>query len=108
MLRNDGRLILVSQAIRSQTQAYALSFMGVTADYLTTRIGLTRGFVETHPIYNPFYALAIFWMACTVLALALPKGRRWDSAILFISGWSFLGAVNNILVLLGIFGGLMI
>jgi hypothetical protein len=47
-------------------------------------------------------------MGCTILAIALPRGRWWDRAVLFISGWSFLGAVNNVLVLLGIFGGLMI
>jgi hypothetical protein len=108
MLRNDGRFIFFSQAIRSQTQAYALSFVGVIADYMTTQIGLARGFVETHPLYNSFYSLAIFWMACTILALTLPKERRWGQAILFISGWSFLGAINNLLVLSGIFGGLVI
>ena len=107
-LRDDGRVIFLSQAIRGQTPAYTLSLLGVAADFITTQIGLARGFVETHPLYNPFFSLTIFWMACTVLALTLPRGKMWGRAILFISSWSLLGAVNNILVLLGVFGGLII
>jgi len=106
MLRVDERLLYASQAIRGQSPAYALSLVGVVADYLTTQVGLARGFVETHPLYSPIIALAIFWAACTVLALALPRGRWWDRAILLISGWSLLGAANNVLVILGVFGGL--
>jgi len=108
MLRVDERLLYVSQAIRGQSPAYTLSLIGVVADYATTQIGLARGFVETHLNYNPLSALAIFWMGCTILAIALPRGRWWDRAVLFISGWSFLGAVNNILVLLGVFGVLIL
>ena len=107
-IRDDGHVTFLSQAIRSQASAYTLSLLGVAADFVTTQIGLASGFAETHPLYNPFSSLAIFWTACTILALTLPRGRIWGRSILFISSWSLLGAVNNILVLLGVFGSLVI
>jgi len=88
--------------------AFVISLMGVAADYVSTCLGLGRGFYETHLQYHPLLALAIFWVAVAVLALSLPRGRWWEGSIRFIAAWSFLGAVNNTLVILGIFGGLII
>jgi hypothetical protein len=53
-------------------------------------------------------ALAIFWSAIVFLYLTLPRGKKWDAAIWVLASWSFLGAVNNTLVILGVFGGWVI
>jgi len=66
------------------------------------------GFYETHLAYNPVTALAIFWSAIVALYLALPRGKKWDAAILVLASWSFLGIVNNTLVIFGVFSGLVI
>ena len=87
---------------------FLVSLLGVVLDYLTTCIGLSRGFYETHLQYSPVLALMIFWGALSILFLALPKEASWKNSILFIASWSFLGVVNNSLVLLGIFKGLVI
>jgi len=44
----------------------------------------------------------------SVLVLFLPRGRWWEESIRFIAAWSLLGAVNNTMVILGVFGGLVI
>jgi len=74
----------------------------------TTTIGLSMGFVETHPQYHPFKALAIFWGAITVLTVTLPKTRIWRIGINALALLPYLGAINNTLVILGIFPGLQI
>ena len=88
--------------------AFLVSLVGVAADYISTRVGLDRGFYETHAQYHPLLALAIFWTAMAVLVLSLPRGRWWEGSIRFIAAWSFLGVINNTLVILGVFSGLVI
>ena len=83
---------------------FFVSGLGCLADYVSTRIGLSLGFYETHVYYHPLLALAIFWGALTVLHVA---GASRKGA-LFIASWAFLGAVNNALVILGVFGGLVL
>jgi len=84
-----------------------MAWLGCIADYVTTQIGTQLcGLIETHPQYNPLIALAIFTCSIAVLDLTLPKRTRWNIAILTFSTLSWLGAINNILVLLGIFNGL--
>ncbi len=87
---------------------FLLSFGGVALDYLLTTIGLGLGFYETHPEYHPLKALLIFWGAITVLTLLLPKEKLWRISINGIALASYLGAVNNTLVILGLFSGLKI
>ena len=87
--------------------AFLVSLVGVAVDYFSTRVGLSLGFYETHPQYHPLLALAIFWTAVAVLVLSLPRGRWWEESIRFIAAWSLLGAVNNTMVILGLFGGLV-
>jgi len=94
--------------VGGRMSAFLISLIGVAADYVSTRIGLGRGFYETHPQYHPLIALAIFWTAMAVLTLSLPRGRWWEGSIRFIAAWSFLGAINNTLVILGVFSGLVI
>jgi len=87
---------------------FLISLFGVATDYLTTIAGLGLGFYETHSKYHPALALAIFWGALIVLTLTLPKKRTWEVSKNVLASASFLGAVNNTLVMLGIFPGLII
>ena len=87
---------------------FLISLVGIIADYFTTSIGLGLGFYETHSQYHPAYALIIFWSALTVLTLTLPKRGFWDMTKNVIASASFIGSVNNILVILGIFSGWII
>ncbi|RLG08919.1 MAG: hypothetical protein DRN64_04525 [Thaumarchaeota archaeon] len=85
---------------------FLLSLGGVASDYVTTVIGLGLGFYETHPAYHPLKALLIFWGALTILTLLLPKGRLWTMSINGVALASYLGTINNTLVILGLFQGL--
>ena len=87
---------------------FLVSLGGVVSDYITTRIGLSMGFYETHSQYHPVSALLIFWGALTVLALTLPRKKSWNLCLHGLALASYLGAVNNILVILGVFSGLVI
>ena len=87
---------------------FIISLIGVIADYMTTIVGLSLGFYETHHQYHPVLALAIFWGALTLLTLALPKKKFWWISKTVIAAASFLGSVNNTLVILRFFPGLAI
>jgi hypothetical protein len=87
---------------------FLISLTGVTLDYLTTTIGQGLGFHETHAQYQPSIALAIFWGALTLLTIALPKERKWSISKNILASASLLGCVNNTLVILGVFTGLVI
>ena len=87
---------------------FLISFVGVIADYLTTVTGLSMGYYETHPQYHPVLALIIFWGALTVLTWALPRTKLFNLSKNLLASASFLGAVNNTLVILGVFSGLVI
>jgi len=87
---------------------FLLSLGGVLSDYLTTRIGLSLGFYEIHPHYNPILALLIFWGAVVLLTVTLPKRRFWNFSVNGLASVSYLGAINNTLVILGVFSGLVI
>jgi len=78
----------------------------ISLDYLTTQIGLARGFLETHAAYSPLNATTIFSCCILFLGLLLPRPRGWTWSLLLFSCLSWLGALNNILVLTGIFPGL--
>lgn len=87
---------------------FLISLIGVITDYFTTSIGLNLGFYETHPKYHPALALAIFWSASTLLTLALPKKKIWEMSKNILASASFLGAVNDTLVILRVSSGLII
>jgi hypothetical protein len=87
--------------------ALPIALLGVGLDWVTTQAGLGMGYDETHLTYHPFLALMIFVSSVSLL-MALPRGRKWDAAICFLASWSFLGTLNNILVIMGVFGGWMI
>ena len=85
---------------------FILSLGGVLFDYATTTLGLTLGFREVHPSYHPLKALAVFWGVVAVLTMVLPKEKSGAILANGIAFSSYLGAVNNMLVILGIFAGL--
>lgn len=87
---------------------FLISLAGVIADYFTTSIGLGLGFHETHTQYHPALAIVIFWSALTLLTLTLPEGRTWRIGKNILASTSFLGFINNTLVILGVFSGLVI
>ena len=79
---------------------FILSLGGVLSDYATTSVGLSLGFRETHPQYSPIYALIIFWGCLAILHLTLPKSWIWRLNMHILALASYLGAINNLLVLL--------
>ncbi len=87
---------------------FVLSLGGVLSDYATTTIGLGLGFYETHSQYHPMWALLIFWGAIALLTLTLPKKKSWRLSIYGFALAPYLGAINNLLVILGVFSGLVI
>jgi hypothetical protein len=87
---------------------FLISLGGILLDYWTTCVGLSMGFVETHPEYHPLRALAIFWGAIAILTATLPKTRKWMMSINALASLPYLGAINNALVILGVFPGLQI
>jgi len=117
----DQRYILQTSINKPETEkatmapkTWMLPFLialgGVLADYATTTIALNfcTGLHETHAMYSPVLALAIFWTAISVLTLALPKKKPWTIGINGLALASYIGAVNNTLVILGLFTGLVI
>jgi len=83
---------------------FIASLGGVVTDLMTTRIGLSLGLCETHAQYHPILALTIFWGAITMLTLMLkPKKSGLNLPTLAISLYSYLGAINNTLLILGVF-----
>lgn len=102
------RLLLNPFKLDGRFMGFPLALLGVVCDWITTQVGLGMGFYETHLAYHPVTALAIFWSAIVFLYLTLPRGKKWDAAIWALASWSFLGAVNNTLVILGVFSGWVI
>jgi hypothetical protein len=95
-------------SIGSWILPFLLALGGVVSDYVTTTIGLGMGFYETHPQYHPFWAILCFWGALTILTLALPRKKPWTLCVNGLASASYLGFVNNALVILGIFPGIHI
>ena len=78
---------------------YLVSLVGVLSDYLTTNIGVGMGFTETNLSYNPILSLAVFWGTLCFLTLTLPKHRVLNISRNIVVLTSFLGAINNIVVI---------
>ncbi len=87
---------------------FLLALGGVVSDYITTNIGLGLGLYEINRNYHPLLALLVFWGITAILVLLLPRERSWRMSINTLMLTSYLGAVNNILVILGVFPGLVI
>jgi hypothetical protein len=82
---------------------FVIAMTGVLLDYVTTTIGVSVGFREAHPQYHPVWGVIIFSLALVLLTLSLPRRKWWSRCITGVALCSYLGPVNNALVLLGIF-----
>ena len=85
---------------------FLLALIGVLSDYITTTIGLSTGFYETHLQYHPIWGFLYFMGTITILTLALPRKKPWTLGINGLALASYIGTVNNTLVIWGIFPGL--
>jgi hypothetical protein len=92
----------------SWTIPFVLALAGIILDYVTTIVGLSMGFYETNPQYNPVWALICFWGSLTVLTLSLPREKPWRLAKYGLALASYAGFVNNVLVIMGVFPGIQI
>ena len=87
---------------------YLVASIGIITDIITAKIaerftyglGNFPSYIESHSQYSPVFALILFFSAITILKWTMPKGKLWDMGILAFSLLSFLGAVNNILVII--------
>ena len=79
---------------------------GVFLDYTTTTIGLNMGFHEANPQYHPIWALLVFSAATVLIKLSIPQRKRWLLILNIPALATYLGVVNNTLVILGLFPGL--
>jgi len=97
-------------AIKPWMLPFLLALGGVISDFATTMIALNfcTGLHETHIQYSPIWALMIFWTAIAILTLTLPRKKPWSIGINGLALMSYIGAINNTLVILGLFSGLVI
>jgi len=102
----DGTWIFKLSKFGWSVLPYLISLVGVLSDYLTTTLGLDLGFYESNPFFNTLLAVAIFWGTLAFLNLMLPKGKVWTVSKDIFVLVSFLGAINNTLVIAGVFPGL--
>jgi len=92
--------------VKSWVLPFLLALGGVVSDYISTIIGLSLGFHETNPQYHPLWALLYFWGVLAILTVALPRKKTSTISVNGLALASYIGAINNVLVMLGIFQGL--
>ena len=95
---------------------YLIAILGILADWITTSIGLMNPYrfpglvlYETNSHYSPLWGLLIFLTALTIFVKIQknPPGKGalfWRYLISFVP---WIGPINNILVLLGVWRGLI-
>lgn len=94
-------------SLRDWTLPFTLVLGGIISDYITTKLALSlfTGIFELHLGYNPFLALVIFFSSLTLLKLSLPEKKPWNKLVIAFTFFSYFGAINNLLVMAGIFSG---
>ena len=92
-------------SLRTWSLPFLKVFGGVISDYVTTAIGLGMGFCEMNPKYNPVFSLLVFCVATAILTLTVPREKPWNLCLKGIAIASYLGAINNALVILGLMSG---
>ena len=85
--------------VMTRVPPYFLAGVGVLADVLTTLLGLSRGFIEAHPNFNPLVALLVFW--AVIFTAEWSSSGRHKHLVLAVSSIAFIGAIHNTLVLCG-------
>ena len=102
MLSNRG----LFSTVHSLTP-FLLALGGVLTDFLTTQVGLTVGLCEANPNYHPVCACIVFFTVLYLLMKLLPPKKSWNRLIMGIALLSYFGTIHNLLVLLGVFPGLI-
>ena len=95
-------------SLRSLVLPFLLALGGIISDYVSTTVGLSMGFYETNPQYHPVWALLYFWGTIAMFALFMPKRKVRMLSVYVLAMASYLGIVNNTLVILGVFPGVQI
>lgn len=84
---------------------FVLTFLGVVLDYVTTVVGLSRGFVEI----NPNVSFINLFLTVTALLLFvyyfIPDFKYKLHYMVFISVFTLFPCIHNSLVLAGLFDG---
>ena len=77
-----------------------ITALGVAADFSTSIMGLSRGLTESHPLYNPFFALTVFLILVTIISHSVPKKTRWQIPVYAIAFTPYLAAISNLHLLM--------
>jgi hypothetical protein len=96
---------VLTVGLRLRTSLFLQVFGGVISDYLTTIVRLGMGFSENNPAYNPVVSLLVFFVATAILTLTVPRKKPWNLSFYTIGVASYLGAINNVLVMSGLLFG---
>jgi hypothetical protein len=112
--RHDPQLLLPSTRgnppnsyVRDLGIPLGVASSGIILDYVTTSVGLQCGLSEANPAYHPLWAVIVFFSLITLLTVLFRRQRHLKWSIIGFASLSYLGAINNALVLLGLFPGLM-
>ena len=89
---------------------FLLVLGGVLSDHATTTIGLRMNLSlrEINPQYDPLWAVLVFWWALALLTLTISRKRIRNLGTNGLALFSYLGAINNALVIMGVFTGVTI
>jgi hypothetical protein len=93
--------------IRDLGIPFGVASIGIISDYLTTSIGLQCGFSEANPAYHPLWAVLVFFSLIALLTLFSRRQRHTKWTVIGFASLSYIGAINNTLVLLGLFPGFL-
>jgi hypothetical protein len=77
---------------------YFLVLCGASLDFITTKIGLSMGFVEINPNYHLVWAYLVYTLVTIMLHFSLSGNIRKIGFTIFVLA-SFMAAVNNVLVI---------
>ena len=95
-------------SLKSFVLPFLLALGGIISDYVSTTIGLNMGLYETNPQYHPVWALLYFWGIMIMFTLLISKRKVRMLSLYGLAIASYLGIVNNALVILGMFPGIQI
>ena len=87
-------------------EIYFSTLCGSSLDFITTTIGLNLGFAEINTNYHPAWAILFYTLTTVIFHLTLPDNIRKVSFIVLVS-LSFVAAINNIMVIFGVFSGIL-
>ena len=92
-----------SISLKSWMLPFFLALGGIMSDFISTIIGLGMGLYETNPQYNPVWALLVYWGAIMILYLTCYKRKLWTISANAVALTSYLGFINNTLLILKVF-----